>query len=245
MLLHDESMKNEQAYTDKPSIILATPHSRNDALDQSVRKRLPDYQVIRLRNNKELTHELLGKIQPHFVFFPHWSWLIPKSIHERFSCVIFHMTDLPYGRGGSPLQNLIIRGHRKTQLTALKCVSEIDAGPIYMKRPLSLEGTAEEILGSASAEMEEMIVEIVRKRPSPVPQQGKVVSFSRCTAEEGDLALLEKLEDVYDVVRMLDADSYPSAYIETKNLRFEFKSAKIVDISMVEAIVRIRKKSDE
>ena len=56
------------------------------------------------------------------------------------------MTDLPYGRGGSPLQNLIIRGHRDTQLTALKCEENVDEGPVYAKTPLSLSGSAEEIL---------------------------------------------------------------------------------------------------
>ena len=55
------------------------------------------------------------------------------------------MTDLPFGRGGSPLQNLITRGISKTKISALRCNEEIDAGPIYLKRPLSLHGSAEEI----------------------------------------------------------------------------------------------------
>jgi hypothetical protein len=60
------------------------------------------------------------------------------------------MTDVPFGRGGSPLQNLIVRGRRETKLTALRMSREFDAGPVYMKEPLSLEGGAEEIyLGSA------------------------------------------------------------------------------------------------
>ena len=32
-----------------------------------------------------------------------------QEIHENYKCIIFHMTDLPFGRGGSPLQNLISR----------------------------------------------------------------------------------------------------------------------------------------
>ena len=47
------------------------------------------------------------------------------------------MTDLPYGRGGSPLQNLIVRGHKHTMISAIKCVKELDAGPIYLKKPLT------------------------------------------------------------------------------------------------------------
>ena len=42
------------------------------------------------------------------------------------------MTDLPYGRGGSPSKS-IIRGLKTTKITAFKCVAEIDAGPVYLK----------------------------------------------------------------------------------------------------------------
>lgn len=66
------------------------------------------------------------------LFFPHWSYKIPAPIYEAFECIIFHMTDLPYGRGGSPLQNLIVRGHQDTVITALRCVEAFDAGPVYL-----------------------------------------------------------------------------------------------------------------
>ena len=44
------------------------------------------------------------------------------------------MTDLPYGRGGSPLQNLILKGKKTTKITAFKMIDKIDAGPIYLKK---------------------------------------------------------------------------------------------------------------
>ena len=71
--------------------------------------------------------------------------LDPKSIWGTWPTVIFHMTDLPYGRGGSPLQNLIKRKHRTTKITAILCDDGLDTGDIYLKEDLSLEGSAEEI----------------------------------------------------------------------------------------------------
>lgn len=108
----------------KPTIVIATPHARNDSLEKNLRERLASYEVIRLRSREDLFPEKLELLLPKFIFFPHWSWLIPEDIHTRFECVVFHMTDLPYGRGGSPLQNLIVRGHKETKLTALRCVNE-------------------------------------------------------------------------------------------------------------------------
>lgn len=223
-----------------PAIVIATSHSRNDLLEQRVRDRLPHYRLVRLRDRRELSSELLEQIKPDFVFFPHWSWLIPEEIHSRFNCVIFHMTDLPYGRGGSPLQNLIVRGHRTTKLTALKCVAELDAGPVYLKRALSLAGTAEEILRQASASMEDMIVEIVEKRLVPVPQQGEVVEFKRRRPADGNIASLETLEQVFDYIRMLDADGYPPAFLNTEHVHLEFHDARMGE-AFVEAKVRISK----
>jgi methionyl-tRNA formyltransferase len=223
-----------------PAVVIATPHSRHDLLEANVRKLLPCHHVVRLREKKDLSLETLNLIKPGLVFFPHWSWLIPEEIHSRFECIIFHMTDVPYGRGGSPLQNLIVRGHERTMLSAIKCVRELDAGPVYMKRPLSLTGTAEEILQRASALIEPMIVEIVQRRPTPIPQQGEVVEFKRRRPSDGDLAPLADLQQVYDYIRMLDAEGYPSAFLLTQHFKVEFRQAQQRGDS-IEATVRIKK----
>ena len=129
----------------------------------------------------ELTPEHLIKLKPRYVFFPHWSHRIPAEVFGNFECVIFHMTDLPFGRGGSPLQNLIVRGIQETQISALKCAEEVDAGPIYLKRPLSLHGSAEEIYVRASEIIEKMIVEIINTNPQPMVQIGEPTFFKRKT----------------------------------------------------------------
>ncbi|MCS6808080.1 MAG: methionyl-tRNA formyltransferase [Bacteroidota bacterium] len=181
---------------------------------------------IFITDKKELTVENLRKYQPKYVFFPHWSYVIPASIFQEFECIIFHMTDVPFGRGGSPLQNLILRGIYETKISALRCTKELDAGPVYLKRPLSLYGSAEEIYMRAAEVIEEMIVEIVTTHNIiPVPQQGQVVTFTRRKPEESDISDVDSLEKVFDYIRMLDAEGYPRAYLETKSLRFEFSRA--------------------
>jgi methionyl-tRNA formyltransferase len=152
------------------------------------------------------------------------------------------MTDLPYGRGGSPLQNLIVRGISETQLTALRCVAAVDAGPIYIKRPLSLSGTAEDILLRAANLTEEMIEYIVREQPKPTAQIGEVTVFRRRLPEEGSLADLDDLEKIFDYIRMLDADGYPNAFIETAAFRFSFSRASLSSEAVV-AEVKITRRS--
>ena len=178
---------------------------------------------------KKLTFDWLKKLKPRYVFFPHWSWIIPKDIWSNFECVVFHMTDLPYGRGGSPLQNLIVRGHSKTKISALRVEEGLDTGDVYMKADLKLAGVAQEIYSRASEIIfTKMIPEIIRKEPKPIKQKGEVVVFSRRRPEEGSIQNLPNLKTVYDFIRMLDAEGYPKAYLEMDNgQRLEFSEAKL------------------
>ncbi len=88
------------------------------------------------------------------------------------------MTDLPFGRGGSPLQNLITRGVKSTKISALRCTDVLDGGPIYLKEELSLQGSAEDIYIRADSIIEKMIAAILLTNPEPLEQTGEVVFFS-------------------------------------------------------------------
>jgi methionyl-tRNA formyltransferase len=180
-------------------------------------------------------------ISPRYIFFPHWSWRVPAEVWGRNECVCFHMTDLPYGRGGSPLQNLIARGHTHTVLSALRMADELDAGPIYLKRQLSLAGRAEEIYLRAAELVYDLIDEIVVNEPMPTAQQGKVTIFRRRTPDESRVPSDTCAAALYDFIRMLDAPTYPKAFIEWGGLRVEFDHAQRVGEDEIEARAIIRK----
>ncbi len=195
-------------------------------------------EVIYIDKKEELTFEHLQKLNPLFVFFPHWSYIIPSIVYENFKCIVFHMTDLPFGRGGSPLQNLIERGIYETKLSSLRVCKELDAGDIYLKRSLSLWGTAEEIYLRAGELTKEMIIEIIQNKINPIPQTGESVLFKRRKPEQSDISNLTDLTKVFDYIRMLDADGYPHAYVDSGKLHFEFERASLKE-GFVRADVKI------
>ncbi|MEK7462347.1 MAG: formyltransferase family protein [Patescibacteria group bacterium] len=182
-----------------------------------------------ITKKEDLTVARLRKINPRYVFFPHWSWIIPKEIWNEFECVTIHETDLPYGRGGSPIQNLIALGHKKTKISAIRIDAGIDTGDIYSKRPVSLTGSAQEVFERISdIVFSEVIPTIVKKEPVPKKQQGEAVVFKRRTPEMSRINGSETQAELYDLIRMLDADSYPKAFLELENKKFEFTEAKLV-----------------
>lgn len=221
-------------------IVLAAEQDRFKALVSSL-ENIDGISVVRISSKNELNIEYLSSLKPDYIFFPQWNWIIPADIYTNFNCVMFHMTDLPYGRGGSPLQNLIVRGKTETMLSAFKCDEGIDSGPVYLKKPLSLSGTAEEIFKRAIPVIVDMIKEIVTTDPAPMPQKGEVTHFQRRKPEDGDISRLASISDVYDYIRMLDADSYPAAFIELGGLKFEFSKARKTDDEVI-AEVRIKQK---
>jgi len=228
-------------------LIICTQKSWNINLANAFIKNHSDlHQIELIKEKNELNLANLEHINPDYIFFPHWSFIIPSEIFERYSCVVFHMTDLPFGRGGSPLQNLISRGIYKTKISAIKVTSGLDTGPIYLKKDLDIsKGSATEIFTNA-AEMifKEMIPEILEQKLIPQPQSGEPVVFKRRTPEESLLNSDFSLQKIYDYIRMLDAEGYPNAYLTFGDYNVTFTHAEM-DVDSVTANVRISRQKKE
>jgi len=194
-----------------------------------------------IRSVKDLTLKKIKQLNPRYIFFPHWSHIVPRSIIDFCECVCFHETDVPFGRGGSPIQNLIVRGYKQTKISALRMTKDLDAGPVYLKRHLSLQGRAEDIYIRSSKIIARMIREIITKEPAPKSQKGKIVVFKRRTPEQSIVPLKFKtIDQVFDYLRMLDAQEYPKAFIERGGFKYEF-SHPTLRTGVIQADVRINK----
>jgi methionyl-tRNA formyltransferase len=189
-------------------------------------------------SKEEMTLEAIRRHGPAYIFFLHWSWKVPSEIVKAYQCIVFHMTDVPYGRGGSPLQNLILRGHTSTKLTAMRMTEEMDAGPVYLKEALSLDGSAQEIYERASRLAAKMIRRIITDEVTPAPQQGEATVFRRRRPEESEVPEMADLEKLYNFIRMLDAEGYPRAFLRNKGYRYEFSQASLED-GQLRAKVRV------
>ena len=211
--------------------IIATTKSWNVENIKTVADLFPDDRFHVITDKDDLTIDILNEINPEFVFFPHWSWIIPEAIYKNYDCVVFHMTDLPFGRGGSPLQNLIVRGIYSTKISAIKVERGLDTGLVYLKEPIEIkDGNASEILNNVSKIIfEKMIPFILREKPVPVPQSGEVTLFERRTPEQSELPDGLSQRQIYDYIRMLDGEGYPPAYKDVDRKRIYFRNAELSD----------------
>lgn len=209
-------------------ILIATHKSWNIERAYKLIKDECEHDIRLVTEKDELTEKMVEEFSPDYIFFPHWSYYIPESIYEKYECVVFHMTDLPFGRGGSPLQNLIVRGIKTTKISAIKVVEGLDAGPIYLKENLELYGTAQEIYDRASDVIfRKMIPAILQGDITPKEQDGEVVTFKRRKREDGEIRPEMDIETMYDYIRMLDAEGYPNAFMKFGDYVLEFSDAGI------------------
>ncbi|RLA83596.1 MAG: methionyl-tRNA formyltransferase [Epsilonproteobacteria bacterium] len=196
-----------------------------------------DFNFHLLTNKDELTEEYINKLNPKYIFFPHWSWIIPKEIYNNFDCVVFHMTDLPYGRGGSPMQNLIVREVYDTKISALKVDDGMDTGDIYLKEDFNVSlGSAEEnFMKLSNIVFNKMIPKFLTSNLIPTKQVGDIVNFKRRIPAESNINILKdkSLNKLYDFIRMLDAEGYPKAYLKLDDIRLEFSEVNLKNNTLV------------
>ncbi len=212
-------------------IVIATIRPWNISYTHKFEKLFKDkYKIFLFFKKEAVTIEKIKEINPSYIFFPHWSWIIPRKLHENFNCIAFHPTDLPYGRGGSPLQNLISHKIYNTKISAFKVEKELDSGDVYLKKNFCLKnGSAQEIFKKMSKIIFfEMIPYILENNPIPQKQKGIPTFFKRRKPEESNLENedFSTLANFHDFIRMLDAEEYPKAFLRIKNFKILFSGIK-------------------
>ncbi len=175
--------------------------------------------LIIIKDKKKLNLKSLYKLNPKIIFFPHWSYKVSEKIIKKFECICFHTAPLPYGRGGSPIQNLILKKFKKTPVCAIKMTNKIDSGPIFLKRNISLLGNLDEIFDRISLKIIEMIKILLKKKINPKKQNGKIFIFKRIKENQSEIKKNDNLNFIYDKIRMLSSENYPHAFIKKANLK--------------------------
>ena len=196
---------------------------------------------IRVKNQKELNSLDLEKLCPRFIFFIHWNWIVEEAVFSKYKCVVFHTAPLPYGRGGSPIQNLILNKYIEAPVNAIEMGKDLDGGAIYASETIPLNGTVEEIFSRMALAVEVLIKVMMEQCPVPKKQVGEPVYFKRLNREDNALKTDNNLIEIYDKIRMVDGLNYPKAFMLLGNHRVEFSKAKVVgDTIVAQAVFKIK-----
>lgn len=215
------------------NIIIATHKDYDIKNIDKIKQEFKQHTFYLISKKEDLNIKNIQKINPRYIFFPHWSFYIPKNIYEKYECIIFHLGDLPFGRGGSPLQNLIINGIYKSKISALRASDVLDGGDIYLKYNIIFKYFRAQVIYEKISKIifTKLIPKILSSNIKPYQQKGEIFVFKRRTPEQSDMKTLENINirKIYDFIRMLDAKDYPKAFLKIDNLKIQFFKASIKD----------------
>jgi methionyl-tRNA formyltransferase len=81
--------------------------------------------------------------------------------------LVVHESDLPKGKGWSPVTWQVLEGKDKIPVTLFEAVEAVDAGPIYAKEYIELDGTEllTEIKAKQGLATQKLILDFVKKYP--------------------------------------------------------------------------------
>jgi methionyl-tRNA formyltransferase len=185
----------------------------------------PNINVIAtFKSNQEFKEQILtiGIQSIDFIVFIGWSWIIEKEVTQKFLCLGIHPSDLPYFRGGSPLQHQIMRGVTKSKVTLMTLSPDkIDAGEIWLKEDLDLSGDSmNDVFKNLITSSSKLLNAFLNEYPGIIAKEQNIKDgtyYKRRKPEESRLSKEDfankTLKELYDFIRSL-TDPYPNAYIE-------------------------------
>ncbi len=188
----------------------------------------PEQEFLIIRSHKEYSDEKIINFNPDYILFYGWSWIIKGDIIKNYKCIMLHPAPLPKYRGGSPIQNQIIRAEVSSAVTLFVMDEGIDTGDIIAQEEISLEGHLSDILDRITETgikltKKLLLGDFVLKKQD----NSKATTYKRLTEKDNEITLDEiknmPAEYLYNKIRMLEYP-YPNAYIRTadgKKLRIK------------------------
>ena len=144
--------------------------------------------------------------------------------------LVIHESDLPNGRGFAPVQWQILEGKSEITVCLLEVTKEVDAGNIFEKMVLSLDGSElyEEIRKKQALVTFELIARFLKKYPNPSfeKQEGNPTFYRRRDPSDSQLNLDKTIRDQFNLLRICNNKDWP-AFFELDGVRYEIKIDKM------------------
>ncbi len=183
--------------------------------------------LVRAGHRVHWSHDSRAVSPGHLCFVLGWERLLDRDFRSRFRhTLVVHASDLPRGRGMSPLSWQILEGRREVVVTLLEAEDAADSGDIYAQERLQFEGTEllpemHDVLGAATVRLcERAIMLFTSGDLLGRPQTGEPSSYRRRRPSDSRLDPTKTLEAQFDLLRVVDNRKYP-AFFEIRGRAYE------------------------
>lgn len=143
--------------------------------------------------------------------------------------IVVHASDLPKGKGFSPLQWQILEGNEEIVLTLFEVIAEVDAGPYYLKRSIKFDGT--ELYKELREKLANMIIDMCvffvenYGKLDPIEQTENESFYRRRNVQDDEINPDNTIIELFNHFRIADNENHP-LYFYYKNNKYILKIFK-------------------
>ncbi len=158
-------------------------------------------------------------------FYLSYGRIVDAATRVRYkSNLVVHESDLPRGRGWSPMSWLILEGEHRIPVTLLEAEDDVDAGSIYLQEWLELRGDElsaqwRQLQASATLRLcQNFVAEYPGILKHSRPQEGAPTYYRRRTPADSKLDPSKTIAEQFNLLRIVDNDKFP-AYFDVNDRR--------------------------
>jgi RimJ/RimL family protein N-acetyltransferase len=162
-------------------------------------------------------------------FYMSYGQIVGPELLARYkNNLVVHESDLPKGRGWSPLTWQVLDGIDEIPITLLEAALGVDSGDIYLTDTMKFDGT--ELVDELRTFQVEKTISLCKKfifnYPEVVswsrPQEGDSTYYPRRSKENSELDPDKTLRQQFNLLRVVDNEKYP-AFIKIGGKKFIVK----------------------
>lgn len=156
----------------------------------------------------------------------------PSVLAKNRRNLVVHASNLPQGRGFSPLTWQILEGKSSIPICLFEAVEELDAGPVVYRENIEFKG--HELIGELREKVGRKTVDLCRRflsekvPPEGVNQEGVASVYPRRAPADSRLDVDKTIAEQFNLLRVVDNTNYP-AWFEFRGHRYELAIRKIDD----------------
>ena len=179
-------------------------------------------------------HEIDQLLTGDLCFYIACSKIVSKDVLGKFNNnLVIHESDLPKGKGWSPLTWQILENKNKIPVTLFEAEDKVDSGVIYDQEWINFEG--HELIDELRCAQADATLNLCKRFVSNYPraigsnrtQAGDETFYKRRSPDDSELNPNKSIKDHFDLLRIVDNERYP-AFFEQSGHLYQLKISKLL-----------------
>jgi methionyl-tRNA formyltransferase len=152
-----------------------------------------------------------------------------KRLNLNKHNLVVHESDLPAGKGWSPVTWQVLEGKNRIPVTLFEATDSVDSGVIYKQIFMTLEGheLLPEIKRMQGEITQRLILDFIDKYPDHTyrEQQGTTSFYRKRMPEDSALDIHKSIAEQFNLLRVCDNERYP-AFFQLQGKKYIIKIEK-------------------